>query len=133
MKFIPKPGQSLLFPKMKKAKRKIRSTNPEALLQNQCESYLELNGIEYLHIPNSMWASLFQNKSFGALNECSDYLKGWPDLLIFDGKGRYLAIELKTETGKASHAQNDKKRSLAGHICRDFNSFMGIVNEWRLG
>jgi hypothetical protein len=130
MKYIKKTGETLCFPKMVRAKRRIRSSNPEAILQRQCESYLEILGLDFLHIPNSFWSSLFLNKSFGALNECSDYLKGWPDLLIFDGKGHYLAVELKTEIGRLSKKQADKKRSLGGFLIRNFEDFKMEVDKW---
>lgn len=130
--YTVRPDQAgLAIPKMQKAKRKrtIRSDKPEAVLQRQCEALLELRGIEYLHIPNSMWATLFAAKSFGTLNECADYLKGWPDLLIMRD-GHYLAVELKTKIGKESHAQKTKKRILGGHVCRSFDDFQTTLNQW---
>lgn len=126
-----KPGQeSLAFPKMARKKRRIKSDNPESILQVQCEKYLELLRLEYLHFPNSMWCTIMQSRNFGVINECSDHLRNWPDLLIFDGKGRYLAIELKSKIGRESHGQKDKKRSLGGLVLRTFEDFKAEVDKW---
>jgi hypothetical protein len=119
----------LMFEKFHKAKRTIRSAKPEAILQSQCEQYLELLGLEYLHIPNSLWAIVMRSGCQGAINECSDYLKGFPDLIIM-AKSRYLAIELKTEIGKVSHAQEQKRKNLDGKIARSFEEFRELVDQF---
>ena len=136
-RWIIKPGQELLpFPKMKKSKRRLKHGTPEEILQHKCEVFLENERLEYLHIPNSFWAVLFKNQAYGAIKECSDYLKGWPDLLIFN-EGSYLAVELKSLHGKMSKKQTDKKRELQGHVIQEdeagtaFERFKQLVLDWR--
>lgn len=120
----------LMFEKFQKAKRTIKSTKPEAVLQQQCESYLDLLGLEYIRIPNSLWAIVMRSGCQGAINEISDYLKGVPDLMICK-KNQYLAVELKTEVGKLSQSQNKKIKALDGIVIRSFGHFKELVDEFK--
>jgi len=122
------------FPKIKKQKRRMKATKPEDVLQRQCETYLEIlicKGLvmDYLHIPESMWRGVMTGNSIAAKSECADYMKSWPDLLIFIKDNRYIAVELKTETGKVTHGQRDKLKVLNGKICRSFEEFKSIIDK----
>lgn len=133
MKTVAKWGWAK-FPKLKKAKRRMRATKPEDVLQHQCEHYLELltaQGLvlDFLHIPESMWRGVMTGTSIAAKSECADYLKSWPDLLIFLPGNKYVAIELKTEIGKVSRGQRDKLKILNGSICRGFEEFKSAIDK----
>ncbi len=120
------------FPKFIAKKRRIKSTNPEAILQQQCEKYLDLLHIPYLHIPNSLWVCVNNSNYRGMANECSDYLKGWQDLILFDKEsGKFLAIELKTEIGTQSKKQKEMQLKLNGLLIRNFDNFKNEVDKWQ--
>jgi len=101
----------------------------EDRLQAQCEEYLEIQKIPYLHIPNQA----FQGKRTVA----SKYLKGWPDLMIFDkglksnaGINLVLFIELKTAKGKTTQGQTNRMKNLNCQIVRSLDDFIKAVEEF---
>jgi hypothetical protein len=101
----------------------------EYLLQAQCEAYLRVRGLRFVHIPSKIqlfiWSPVCP-KWVGAL--ASRYLKGIPDLLIFgypvDGVRQCLTIELKSEKGKLT----DEQKQWSPIICRNFEQFRQQVD-----
>ena len=108
----------------------------EDRLQAQCEEYLEIQKIPYLHIPNQA----FQGKRTVA----SKYLKGWPDLMIFSRfhfpedenifchvpYNHALFIELKTAKGKTTQGQTNRMKNLNCQIVRSLDDFIKAVEEF---
>lgn len=124
---IPKPGK-------KRQKRKIKaiSNTPEAQLQAKVEKYLELHQIRYLHIPDRVYRMCaFASKTpIHVKQELSYYLKGVPDLLIFQDD-RCLILELKTEKGKVRQPQKAWLKGIKHYVPRSFIEAMKIINDWR--
>jgi delta-aminolevulinic acid dehydratase/porphobilinogen synthase len=86
----------------------------EADVQRACESWLLRHGVPYLHL------------SFRAREK-----KGWPDL-AFPWRGRFVAVELKTATGKATSEQLECLAAMARHgavtaILRGYEAFVEFV------
>ena len=106
----------------------------ESDLESLCEQYLEILGICYLHIPAPLLRALFASQTIPIWikREVKKYIAHWPDLIMFKS-GRYLAVELKTATGRATKGQRDRIRDMEGHIARDFETFKSLVDEWRKG
>lgn len=52
------------------------------------------------------------------------------DLLILDGRGRYLEIELKTATGDLSEIQEALVAADNLRVCRSVDEARGAVEEW---
>ena len=135
-----KPLDDLPFSKARTTRRTIVDEpiakpidKDEARLQTQCEEYLEIQKIPYLHIPNQA----FQGKRTVA----SKYLKGWPDLMIFkriihnvvdhltllDEYNYTLFIELKTAKGKVTQGQENRAKMLNVKIVRSLDDFIKAV------
>lgn len=116
---IPKPNFKL--------RRIRRARKPESELQELCEKYAELRGVEPFHLPQILLNNAFSRRAVSggeiwALREAASRVKGLPDLILFY-KGHYRMVELKTEIGKLSH---DQMRWLDRHpgICvRSFEDF----------
>lgn len=117
----------------------------EKHLQRICEHYLLVQKIEFFHIPDTLFQFIYsplinnlisKNRYVyqwlqGVRKLVSKYFLGLPDIIIFDKSGKYLAIELKTKTGKLREAQKKKSQKMDVKLCRDFNTFKSLVNEWR--
>jgi len=143
MKIHPK-DIGMQFPRKLKAHRKrIPGDEKEATLQDACEMYLHVKDLTFLHIPDGIYKFIFGNiltsiiakypRWYGWLQAVrgliSRYLLGMPDLFIFDG-GRYLAIELKTRTGKVRQGQQKIHRKIPVRVIRDFPTFKEVIDEW---
>jgi len=102
-------------------------------LQSMCEQYLELNRIMYFHLPDHLMQYFFgpaiHNIPIEIRREVKEYLVDWMDLIMFD-KGRYLAVELKTATGKLTRGQKIRLDALGGHVIRSFDDFKKLVDDW---
>jgi len=97
----------------------------EARLQAQCEEWLEICKIDYLHIPNQA----FQ----GNRNVASKYLKGWPDFIILtksEKDNRALFIELKTKQGELTQGQKNRMKNLNYFVVRSLDDFVEKVEEF---
>ena len=86
----------------------------EKILQVQCENYLRLNDIEFLHL-----SSRAREK------------EGWPDL-VFCLRGIPWAVELKTATGTVSEEQSRVLTNMTHNgwtvrVIRSFMEFRKIV------
>lgn len=95
-----------------------RRVSLEADLQHNCEEILRMRGLWFLHLTDP--STRYNNK-------------GIPDLLICVN-GRFLAVELKTETGTVSgaqHAHLAKIREAGGEafVCRSVERFIEILDS----
>jgi len=118
--------------KPRKARKRSDPRDREAGLQALCEQYLNVRNVLYFRLPDNLMKWFFGRPGAAplhALTECKRYLYGWPDLLVFD-QGRYLAIELKSPTGRLKHEQKRKLRILGGHVIRSFDDFKAVVDSW---
>lgn len=101
-------------------------------LQMSTERYLQFRHIRYIHIPGKLQRHIWNKRSAvppWIARMASDALKGIPDLLIFDRRGRYLAIELKSSTGRLTEGQKDWE-PYGLKVCRNIDEFVCAVNEW---
>jgi hypothetical protein len=66
--------------------------------------------------------------------ETADRITGFPDLSIYkvtpDGSVKCLCIELKSPTGRLSTAQKKWQHQLATKVCRDYDTFKQMVDEF---
>lgn len=126
-------------------------TENEHALQSQVERYLNAQNIDFIRIPDLLYAVLFGKRKDGKSTWMikhrqtgkeltiqqkkfiAGYLKGLKDLLILmplDDKyvvGRY--VELKTGKGKLTGSQKKKHRNLPFVIARSFQKIEQIVSE----
>lgn len=126
------PG-ALLRPTKKRCTNAVR-TLPEAQTQDLTEKYLNLLGYPWLHIPEFILAMAFRRQhlsgpELGAARWAADMIRGFPDLVVFHA-GRYLAIELKTEVGKMTHAQLAWQKRLGTCLCRNFEEAKTVIDIW---
>lgn len=101
-------------------------------LQAAAERYLQLRRIRYIHIPGKLQKYIWNKRSAvppWIAKIASDALKSIPDLLLFDPRGRYLAIELKSDTGRLTEGQK-AWLPYGLVVCRDIDDFVLIVNKW---
>jgi hypothetical protein len=111
------------------------TTESEAHLQTQCEEWLEIQGIEYVRIPNEIYR-LAANADPRVRGAISRSFKGLPDLMIFKpcgnlpGRNDALFIELKTAKGKLSGGQKTFSRHLNVLVIRSFEEFVNTVELW---
>ena len=91
----------------------------ERKLQNDCENWLRLHGIEYLH-----------------LSPYAREKEGWPDL-VFPNKydsGRFWGVELKSATGQVTPEQARCMGSIVASlgvcvVCRTLEDFIAKVGR----
>ncbi len=120
-------------------KRPAKAKTPEAVTQELCEQYLGLLGIPYVRIPAYVlkaafgWRPNATGAELGAMKESSHYLKGLPDLIILDAKGRHLSIELKTEAAasKLTAAQRMWRAAIGTKEARSFEEAKAMIDAWR--
>ena len=101
---------------IKKVGTRKATTEKESTLQDECENHLKVQGISYLHIPQSA----YQHR------RSKSVLAGWPDLMIFEPDGKYnrsLFIELKKKGGKPTGHQKRKARRLNVMLIDNFEDF----------
>jgi len=101
-----------------------KATNElEDTLQAECENHLKINGITYLHIPQSAYQHRRSKKA----------LAGWPDLMIFDpcdDYNRALFVELKKKGGTTTGHQKRKGRRVSILLVDNFEDFEETLNEF---
>lgn len=127
------------IPRTTKKKRTYKKADaPEKQIQDACEAYMDLLGIEYLHIPAFVLNSAFgfgngraPGPAMGAMRAAKKYVTGFPDLCIFHpDRKRYLAVELKSSIGTLTALQIEWKQSIDTQICRSFEDFKIIFDAW---
>jgi hypothetical protein len=126
------------FPKPGNRRRKDAPTGPkipEAVIQEQAESYCDLIGVEKFHFPAQILNAAFHMRQMSggeiwAAREASSKIKGFPDLIMFY-KGYYKAVELKSVTGVISQHQQHWIKRLDGVVCKSFEAFRGVADAWK--
>lgn len=103
---------------MQIAKRNTKKPRvKESTIQEQLESYLDLKGIEYIRFPDSLYRYIFANPQIPihVKKQCSEYMKGVPDLIILTKSKTYndcLLLEAKAKDGKLSQGQKNYAKHL---------------------
>lgn len=122
--------------KAQRTRRKART--PEQAIQDQTEAYLDLLGLKWFHMPPYILRAAFgaarhSGAELGAMARAAAIVRGLPDLLIWDGKGRCLPIELKTEAkaSKLTAAQRLWRAAIGTHECRSFEEAKAVIDTWR--
>ena len=122
--------------KRQKAPRKAKT--PEDTIQAQVEAYLDACGLWWFHMPKYILRAAFARAShsgaeLGAMAQAAAVVRGLPDLIVWDGKGRVLNIELKTEAkaSKLTAAQRMWRAAIGTHEARSFEAAKAIIDAWR--
>jgi len=114
--------------------KKKKGSFRESDLQKACEQVLDTMRLCYIRIPDTMNSIVFGSPSIPVhvKKMISDITKGVPDLTILFEDGTYLAIELKTDTGKMSIGQKrfrNRIGELNYHVVRSLGDFVRLVSE----
>ncbi len=114
--------------KTNKAKKGF--TGKETVLQKQCEKYLDLLGIRFIHIPDSLLMFVMSSPMIPIWIKTivSKYFTGFPDLAMFQDD-KSLLVELKTAKGTLSTGQKRWAKGVNVHVLRDFESFKALVDK----
>lgn len=109
----------------------IRRRGEERMLEHQVEKYLELKGLRYIRVPDSLWATLNTTKTTQKLLlfTLARYLAGMPDLVILKGE-RVLCLELKAKKGALSPNQKRWAEDVRVQIVRDFESARLLIDAF---
>lgn len=112
----------------------FRSADEDSL-QKACETWLSLNGFRFVHIPGCIQRYIW-GRGRGSVPPqvavaASRYLKGVPDLLIYDkvnegGPVRAWIVELKSERGKPTPEQLEWK-GFGMRVVRSLDELMKVV------
>lgn len=116
----------------------MKTTKPrvkESSIQSQVESYLKAKGIEYIRFPDSLYRYIFANQSIPihVKKQCSDYMKGIPDLIILTKSKAYndcLLLEIKAKDGKLSQGQKNFAKHLNVETGWGFEDCKGIIDNF---
>lgn len=112
----------------------FRSADEDSL-QKACETWLSLNGFRFVHIPGCIqryiWGRGRGTVPIQVAMQASRYLKGVPDLLIFDKvadgeRPRSWIVELKSEHGKPTAEQEAWSR-YGMLVVRSLDELMKVV------
>lgn len=111
----------------------------EAAIQRQVRQWLDLNGIDAIHVPNgSVLAGDAKARAIqsNALKKAG-MLPGFPDLICFDRRARRVGlIEVKREGEKLSPAQVHFAEAIAPAwgwplaVVRSVEDVRETLNEW---
>lgn len=103
-------------------------------LQKAICKYLDLNNILYCGSMGGQY-QIYISQRIKAKK--TGYKKGFPDLFIYEPRGKYngLAIELKTGNNKASKEQKWwckelNKRGYVAEICIGIDESLNIINKY---
>lgn len=135
MRVLPK-DQGLAFPRTVKKRRAKRPKGEEAILQRQVDQYLDLKGIHFHRLPDSLMRWVFANPSIPIWikKEVSDHVKGWADNVLFkpvsDKYCLVLNLELKSKAGKQSHAQKLEAMAVPVTVCNNFEDAQKEIEEF---
>ncbi len=113
-----------------------KAKTSEEAIQASVEAYLDRLALPWFHLPPYVLRAAFgwgrhSGPELGAMSRAAAIVRGLPDLLIWDGKGRCLAIELKTATGKLTAAQKAFRAAIGTQVARSFDEAKGIIDAWR--
>ncbi len=137
-------AESLRKPGKRKKSIKRPTGVAEASIQGAVEAYLQLMGIRYVHVPDSIYRLCSPlvsirlgsyNLSWGVKNDIRDSLKGMPDIIAFKpipGKlgNNTLALELKKLNAKTRKIQENWHRGLNVHVRDTIEAAIKLINEW---
>lgn len=106
----------------------------EKHLQCQCEDYLNLLNILFLHLKTSITRKI--NNKF--LTFPVETNKGFPDLFIFLEDKNCFFVELKYGKNNLDNSQKEKKEKLEMlgfnyYVVYDFNEFKKIIENEKNG
>lgn len=92
----------------------------EKELQKFAEKLIKLYRLPFVHVPNCVYRRIGGRFVSIVVDKGN---AGWPDILALGPEGRFLLMELKTETGRLRTEQEDLKKWCAdnGHsytVCR---------------
>lgn len=130
-----KDSKAFLLPRFRgKAPVRTRKvTQPEATTLAEVCAFLDSEGIEWFHMPEWLLSLAFAVEKGNAdarMREAAADVRGLPDLLLFH-RGRYVALELKTEIGEMSLAQRSWKARLGTLVCRTTAEACQAIREWK--
>ena len=124
-------------------KKKAHKTGPkEEVIQSEVEGYLNLKGIQFIHIPDVVYrlCAPYSPIKIWEKKVISEYLRGIPDLLIFKKEmfndktpcidNSCLMLELKRKGGKAGQAQRAWHRGLIVHVPQSFEEAKKLIDNW---
>jgi len=125
-------------PKGKRSKAPRKAKTPEAVTQELVERYLDTLGLKWFHMPPYILRAAFgaarhSGAELGAMARAAAIVRGLPDLIIWDGKGRVLNIELKTEAkaSKLTAAQRMWRAAIGTKEARSFEEAKAEIDAWR--
>ena len=106
----------------------------EYQLQKSVCKFLDLKGYLFCGSMGGQY-QVFRSQRIKAKN--SGYKRGFPDLFIYEPKGKYngLAIELKVGYNKATQEQLQwisklRKRGYCAEICNGIDETINIINKY---
>jgi len=122
-------------------KYKLKSDEPEAIIQEFVEKYCELKGHICLHIPNGVYAMMGNSAvPSWVKGQITDYLGGVPDTFIFKKEkfssnldcidNSVLIMELKTPTGKLGPKQKKWRQGLVVHVPRSIKECLKLLQAF---
>lgn len=125
-------------PTGKTPRKPRKAKTPEEAIQCMTERYLDACGLWWFHMPAYVLRAAFAQRrasgaEMGAMAAAAARVRGLPDLLIWDGKGRCLPIELKTEAkaSKLTAAQRLWRTAIGTREARSFEEAKAIIDAWR--
>ena len=119
----------------KKLKGSKKAKTPEKEIQRAVENYLTVLGITPIRIPDSLYRSIYANRSI-SLHIKADIarsISGLPDLMIpkLTDKGlMILPLELKTSVGKLGPKQIKWQRHLGTVVARSFEDAKILIDNF---
>ncbi len=120
-----------------KASRPVpKVSQPEAATLADVRAYCDDENIEHFHIPGWLLAvfgmlHLVVTAVLEHARDSAEEVRGFPDLILFY-RGRFCALELKTEIGKMTHAQQLWQKRLGTIQCRSTAAAVCAIAEWKV-
>ena len=116
-------------------KTRLIKIGSEAEIQAQMIKYLKLHKDKPLYCASA--GGMRTSYKQAARMKATGYVAGFPDLFIYEPRGKYhgLAIELKTKIGQTTANQSAwitslQSRGYAAYICKGFDEARKIVDEY---
>ena len=108
----------------------------ECEIQEMVEKYCDLKGLRYHRMPDSLYRWIFSTQSKVPVHvkkQCSDYMKGVPDMIIMAPHGAYnqcLLLEIKADKGKLSQGQKNWHKGLNVCVAYGFESCKETIDNF---
>ena len=124
--------------KDKPSKGKKAAKTPERALQSAVEHYLDLRGVYFIRIPDSVYNFLYARGSVPIHIKVliARYLSGAPDITALITEGgvcRALPLELKSDVGKMSEKQLEVQGQIGTVLVRDFDTAKRLIDDFIQG